>query len=275
MGYGNLTVHGMKGPVAAHRVAYALEHGVCPGNLVVMHTCDVKPCVNPAHLRVGTQGENTQDARAKGKGQLKPRTHCKTCRFPLPPNYFRWECADCRVLRAKMRTNTERSERVQERWSLTRDNPDMSWDDLVAKVGERSAIFYARNHGLYMYPLPEKLDAIAKDHGLSRERVRQIVSRTSQRLGLSGGTFWRPLHRTTRLPVIHPRKNKETIKVPKKVQALAKLVAAGEPNLAIALELNTTERTVRSRIAALASVLPGDLPARQRIAEWWASRDEK
>lgn len=32
-----------------------------------MHTCDVRACVNPAHLRVGTQLENVQDRDAKGR----------------------------------------------------------------------------------------------------------------------------------------------------------------------------------------------------------------
>ena len=52
----------------AHRVAYALHHGVDERSLdVVMHTCDNPVCCNPAHLRHGTQAENLQDAIDKGR----------------------------------------------------------------------------------------------------------------------------------------------------------------------------------------------------------------
>lgn len=51
----------------AHRVAYVLEHGDIPAGMVVMHTCDVTSCVNPAHLKLGTQRENIRDASAKGR----------------------------------------------------------------------------------------------------------------------------------------------------------------------------------------------------------------
>ncbi len=51
---------------SAHRVSFYLEHGYLPR--VVMHTCDVRPCVNPAHLRGGTYSDNVADMLAKGRG---------------------------------------------------------------------------------------------------------------------------------------------------------------------------------------------------------------
>lgn len=51
----------------AHRVAYELAHGAVPPGLFVLHRCDNKPCVNPAHLFVGTQQQNLDDAKAKGR----------------------------------------------------------------------------------------------------------------------------------------------------------------------------------------------------------------
>lgn len=51
----------------AHRLSYSLLVGPIPDGAVVRHTCDVPPCVNPAHLRVGTQAENIADKVAKGR----------------------------------------------------------------------------------------------------------------------------------------------------------------------------------------------------------------
>lgn len=69
-GYGHL---GFRGRTSrAHAVAYFLHHGSIPGGLwsatcVIMHTCDVKRCVNPRHLIAATQKENLEDCYMKGR----------------------------------------------------------------------------------------------------------------------------------------------------------------------------------------------------------------
>lgn len=52
--------------VSAPRVAYALYYGRWP-ELYVLHSCDNPACVNPSHLREGSQFENMQDMRKKGR----------------------------------------------------------------------------------------------------------------------------------------------------------------------------------------------------------------
>jgi hypothetical protein len=53
----------------AHRVAYAIKHGLAPAGLEVMHGCDTPGCVNPAHLSLGTHRQNIADREAKGRGK--------------------------------------------------------------------------------------------------------------------------------------------------------------------------------------------------------------
>lgn len=70
-GYGMVcigrTLDGKQQNSYAHRVAYVLAHGDIPPGLVVMHSCDVRYCVNPAHLSLGTQGDNIRDGARRGR----------------------------------------------------------------------------------------------------------------------------------------------------------------------------------------------------------------
>lgn len=65
-GYGRIS-DGEGGHVAAHRVSYEIANGEIPDGLHILHSCDNPPCVNPAHLRVGTAKDNVADAISRGR----------------------------------------------------------------------------------------------------------------------------------------------------------------------------------------------------------------
>ena len=64
-GYGIIIINNKS--IRAHRFAYELLVEPIPKGKIILHSCDNPPCVNPAHLRVGTKLDNNRDAHAKGR----------------------------------------------------------------------------------------------------------------------------------------------------------------------------------------------------------------
>ena len=98
-GYGWTGLSGM--PRLAHRAAYTLLVAPIPEGMNVCHKCDVRSCVNPTHLFVGSQRDNIRDASAKKRLAGQEKTHCKHGHAFTPENTIpirpgQRDCRKCR-----------------------------------------------------------------------------------------------------------------------------------------------------------------------------------
>jgi DNA-binding NarL/FixJ family response regulator len=72
----SMKVNGKWKTVNVHRKTYIENIGPIPDGMIVMHVCDNRKCINPAHLALGTHQQNMDDMVKKGRSwKPKGSTH--------------------------------------------------------------------------------------------------------------------------------------------------------------------------------------------------------
>ena len=107
-GYGSLWYSWIKS--LAHRVSWELFRGPIPDGLYVLHKCDIKCCVNPDHLYVGTQADNIQDTMNSPNympiGANAGKQFCRHGHEFTPENTYQFnghrQCRTCKKLWARL-----------------------------------------------------------------------------------------------------------------------------------------------------------------------------
>lgn len=72
-----------------HRHLYMQQTGrQLPSDIFVIHSCDNKMCINPAHLREGTAADNNRDAADKNRKVYGERHHMSKLTTPAARAIF-------------------------------------------------------------------------------------------------------------------------------------------------------------------------------------------
>lgn len=98
--------YGQLGRRGAHRASWEAFNGPIPDGLWVLHKCDTPACVNPHHLRLGSQKDNMSECGSKGRinqghRSWDRRTHCLHGHLITPGNTYvrangKRQCVACR-----------------------------------------------------------------------------------------------------------------------------------------------------------------------------------
>jgi len=102
LGYGKVGINNKT--IGAHRLSKYIFCGPFDESLFVLHSCDNPICVNPFHLRVGTQQDNLDDMKLRGRKKHWARSVCQRG-HPFDEGVIRdgvfkaTACRTCRVAR--------------------------------------------------------------------------------------------------------------------------------------------------------------------------------
>lgn len=81
-GYGQFRVNGYL--YRTHRLSWEIHNGPIPAQMKVLHHCDNPKCMNPTHLFLGSQQDNVNDCKFKGRfksnaGSCNPKAFLNEC----------------------------------------------------------------------------------------------------------------------------------------------------------------------------------------------------
>jgi hypothetical protein len=166
----------------AHRYSWEIHNGKIPDGLQACHKCDVRCCVNPEHLFLGTQSENLKDMVRKGRDNpRRGSAHGKARLTELDIENIRF---DTRTLRA---IGEDYGVDKQYIWKIKRGVhwghlklPDMSHEANRVKNGKQ---IRARGEKHPRAVLTQEAVALIRSDSRSGPQLAELLGVTRQTIG--------------------------------------------------------------------------------------------
>lgn len=172
---------GTRGLALAHRVSWEIHFGPIPDGMHVLHKCDNPPCVNPAHLFLGTQRDNNTDKVRKGR-QAKAETSGSRLH---PEKVARGEASGARrhperLARGERHGSKTHPERIrrgsQHPYRLRPELPRRGEQNNFAKLAAKDVLAIRQRAAD-----GETRKAMAAEYGVDYRTIDRIVSRQTWR----------------------------------------------------------------------------------------------
>lgn len=263
--YGDMSVPGC-GRVRTHRLSYLLFCGPFPDDLFVCHKCDNPPCVNPAHLFLGTHGDNMRDAARKGRYGARRGESAPKCKITE---------ADVLRIRESFAAGVPRADIAAEfgldDTSITSIATGRVWKHLPGAQPARDST---------------KLDCSRLAEAVQLRAARLTYATIGKRLGVKAMTVIRFLARHGFVeeschltfkggPVPRPVSKHRAKLTAADVVRMRERYAAGESSVRLAAEYGVTLPAAHQAITGRTySELPGAVPARDRKGVFQMSAEQ-
>lgn len=102
--------------IRAHRASYLIHKGEIPQGMLVLHSCDVRDCVNPDHLHLGTPKNNTQEMMDRGR-----------CNPPSGPRNACYKLSDEQVKKIRELKKTLTAKEIAKQFNISADYVYQIW----------------------------------------------------------------------------------------------------------------------------------------------------
>lgn len=117
-GYGEFWLNGAN--YSAHRVSYELYVAPIPRGMCILHSCDNRRCVNPAHLSPGTPAENARQMKERGRS-LSSIAHPRCRISPEVVKAIRKDTRRLKEIAAEYKVSVAQAGKIRRRIARTYD----------------------------------------------------------------------------------------------------------------------------------------------------------